>query len=69
MIISQKFNNDKTYSIEDFAQVCEIEKENLIYIENMYCKLLDYNFFISNNEFQEYSIYICKLLRNTQEKK
>ena len=55
LIISIKFNEDNFYSNKIYAKICGINKEEINKLEIEFLKLIDFNLFVDEEIFFEYS--------------
>ncbi|CAK63296.1 unnamed protein product (macronuclear) [Paramecium tetraurelia] len=54
IIIADKVLNDQPRNIEKFKLASGLKKEQLIYIESYFLETLDYNLFVSQENFEKY---------------
>ena len=57
-LIAIKYNEDSIYSNKYYSEIAGIPLEELNLMENYFIKLIDYNFFVSENEFKQYENYL-----------
>ena len=68
MILAHKFYEDDSFNYKTYSISSEIRKEDLILMEGVLLELIDYDLYISESEFNEYSKYICILTERNTEK-
>ena len=58
--VHTKFSNDVFYSTADVAATCGISARELNALERYTLQLLDYELFITEEQFAQFDHYICK---------
>ena len=58
IFISIKYNEDKFYENSFYAKIAGISVKELIKLENVFLKLIDFNLFVSDDIYQKYSSYL-----------
>ena len=51
LIMAGKYHKDNNNSLIAWLKICEISKENLVKYERIFLKILDYNLYISEDDF------------------
>lgn len=57
-LIAIKYNEDEIYSNDYYAQVAGLPLNEINLMEKTFLKFLDYKLFVSDEEFQQYNIYL-----------
>ena len=57
-LIAIKYNEDSIYNNKYYSEIAGIPLEELNLMENYFIKLIDYNFFVHENEFKQYENYL-----------
>lgn len=58
--INSKFNEDLIYGTENYSKICELTKDELIFLENEYCEMIDFELFVNEELFEEYSKFFSE---------
>ena len=58
IFIAIKYNEDKFYENSFYAKIAGISVKELIKLENVFLKLIDFNLFVSDDIYQKYSSYL-----------
>lgn len=61
VLVSVKFHEDDFYKNTQYAKIGGISLEEINSLEQEFCKLLNFAFFVSEPEFQKYKCYFTKL--------
>ena len=61
ILISLKFNEDKIYKNNYYAQIAGVSIEELLILENEFLKLIDFKLIISENTFNAYKLALERL--------
>ena len=69
LMISLKLNSDFIYDLESFSYASKLKKNNIVLYEKILIKLLDYRFFVREEEYNEYNDSIKKLIINNKQEK
>ena len=61
MVLTQKSNEDETIYDKDYAKIFKIKTDELINMELEFLKIIDYNLFVSGEEFDNYKSRMVKI--------
>lgn len=58
VLLSIKYNEDLIFKMDYYAEICGVSTTELKKLESVYCKAMEFNFFISDSEFEKYKNYL-----------
>lgn len=58
VLLSIKFNEDLIFKMSYYAEICGVSASELKKLENVYCKAMEFKFYISESEFAQYKSYL-----------
>lgn len=57
-LVSIKYNEDEIFNMEYYAQICGVKKKELYILESFFCDSLNFQLYISEEEFLKYQQYL-----------
>lgn len=61
LICAIKFNEDKTFGMSYYAEIFGVSTYELNVLEYKFIEMIDFNFYINENQFVQYKNYLLKL--------
>ena len=58
VLLSIKYNEDLIFKMDYYAEICGVSASELKKLENVYCKAMEFNFYINESEFEQYKSYL-----------